>query len=47
MGYNGVLQAINILDSGKSDYKFIDTGVNVVTSKNISEFEKAKAGETK
>lgn len=40
MGYQGLKEAIDILDGKKADYKFIDTGTRVINQENHVAYEK-------
>ena len=47
MGYDGLKDAFEIINGGKSEYKFVDTGTVVINSDNQQEYEQDKAGDAK
>jgi ribose transport system substrate-binding protein len=47
MGYDGLKQALDMLNGESADYKFIDTGTLEVNKDNQAEYENAKVGESK
>lgn len=47
MGYEGLLEAIALLDGSKADYRFVDTGTRVINRENHVTYEQEIAGEDK
>lgn len=47
MGYDGLLEVVEMLKGKAADYKFIDTGTRVINQENHVEYEQSLAGEDK
>ncbi len=43
MGYQGLLKAVDILNSNEVDYKFVDTGTSVINHENYLKYENENA----
>jgi hypothetical protein len=46
MGYDGLKQALDMLNGDTADYKFIDTGTLEVNKDNQADYENEKVGES-